>query len=159
MTDKNEKTSKALAEDTVCKKCGSKRLKVDFGFNYHFHCYSCKAKTNIKKLRCSKCGENAKLKKSGQSFFVSCKSCQTEELFFENKTLQRHEKVGTTESTKTKTQARKDKKAIKSGEVENPCPECGHNMLERTIERGANKGKKYMGCSGFPKCKHKEPCD
>lgn len=155
---KKSEPAQALAADTICKKCGSIKVKVDFGLNYHFHCLACKSKTNIRKLKCTACEGVAKLKKRGQDFYAVCKSCQHEDLYFSNKPQRGRLSKQAKEVVKTKTQARKDKKAIALGEVENPCPKCGHSMFERTIQKGENEGKKYMGCSAYPKCKHKEPC-
>ncbi len=146
--EKNSDSKKPLAADTVCKKCGSKKLKVDFGFNYHFHCLACKNKTNIRNLKCQGCGGPAKLKKRGQEFYVFCKSCNQEDLFFTNVPSRGR-------------MSKDDKEAAKAKRAEmlNPCPKCGREMRERTIQKGANAGKKYMGCSGYPKCKHKEPIE
>lgn len=33
------------------------------------------------------------------------------------------------------------------------CPKCGGPMILRTASKGANKGKKFYGCSNFPKCR------
>ncbi|MCD6413469.1 MAG: topoisomerase DNA-binding C4 zinc finger domain-containing protein [Elusimicrobia bacterium] len=33
------------------------------------------------------------------------------------------------------------------------CPICGANMVLRTAKRGRYKGKKFYGCSRYPKCK------
>ena len=37
--------------------------------------------------------------------------------------------------------------------TENACPKCGEVMVLRTAKRGDNQGKKFWGCSGFPKCR------
>ncbi len=36
------------------------------------------------------------------------------------------------------------------------CPECGRPMVERVAARGRNAGNPFLGCSGYPKCKHTE---
>ena len=36
----------------------------------------------------------------------------------------------------------------------NQCPKCGSNLVERTIKKGERAGKKFMGCSSFPKCRY-----
>jgi len=36
------------------------------------------------------------------------------------------------------------------------CPECGRPMVERVATRGRNAGNPFLGCSGYPKCKHTE---
>jgi restriction system protein len=33
------------------------------------------------------------------------------------------------------------------------CPRCGKNLVRRTAQKGANAGKSFWGCSGYPKCK------
>ena len=33
------------------------------------------------------------------------------------------------------------------------CPKCGSPMTLRTASKGPNKGKRFYGCSSFPKCK------
>ncbi|WP_081951611.1 topoisomerase DNA-binding C4 zinc finger domain-containing protein [Pseudomonas cremoricolorata] len=33
------------------------------------------------------------------------------------------------------------------------CPECGSPMLLRTASKGRHVGKKFMGCSKFPRCR------
>jgi len=33
------------------------------------------------------------------------------------------------------------------------CVKCGSEMLERITKQGPNKGKKFLGCSTFPKCR------
>lgn len=33
------------------------------------------------------------------------------------------------------------------------CPKCGSPMILRTASKGANKGRKFYGCSNFPKCR------
>lgn len=36
--------------------------------------------------------------------------------------------------------------------AEPDCPSCGGKMVERVAKRGANKGGRFWGCRGFPKC-------
>lgn len=36
---------------------------------------------------------------------------------------------------------------------DNSCPKCGKPMVMRTARSGANQGKQFLGCSGFPKCR------
>ena len=33
------------------------------------------------------------------------------------------------------------------------CPKCGKTMVLRTSQRGKNKGGKFWGCPGYPRCK------
>ncbi|QIL91157.1 nuclease [Microbulbifer sp. SH-1] len=41
--------------------------------------------------------------------------------------------------------------------AEKLCPKCGCRMLKRTSKRGANAGKKFLGCSAFPDCRMVQP--
>ena len=34
------------------------------------------------------------------------------------------------------------------------CPKCGSSMVVREVKKGQNIGKKFLGCSGFPKCRY-----
>tara|TARA_R110002049_G_scaffold100902_1_gene245305 strand:- start:7193 stop:7879 length:687 start_codon:yes stop_codon:yes gene_type:complete len=34
------------------------------------------------------------------------------------------------------------------------CPQCGSELVTRVARRGVNAGKKFVGCSGYPKCKY-----
>lgn len=36
------------------------------------------------------------------------------------------------------------------------CPRCGKTMVLRTAAKGENVGRKFYGCSGFPKCRYVE---
>jgi DNA topoisomerase-3 len=35
-----------------------------------------------------------------------------------------------------------------------PCPKCGKPMRTMVATKGDNKGKSFLGCSGYPDCKH-----
>ncbi|MET0107228.1 MAG: NERD domain-containing protein [Sedimenticola sp.] len=37
--------------------------------------------------------------------------------------------------------------------AERKCPKCGSSMVLRTAKRGKNEGKKFWGCSAYPKCR------
>lgn len=41
------------------------------------------------------------------------------------------------------------------GEYQAPklCPKCGSEMVLRTVQNGSSKGKKFWGCTNFPKCR------
>lgn len=41
----------------------------------------------------------------------------------------------------------------KQRQDDNACPDCGKPMIMRTAKRGANQGKQFWGCSGYPKCR------
>lgn len=34
------------------------------------------------------------------------------------------------------------------------CPRCGRQLVLRTAKKGANAGKQFYGCSGFPECRY-----
>jgi restriction system protein len=34
------------------------------------------------------------------------------------------------------------------------CPKCGLPLVQRTAKSGPNAGRPFLGCSGYPKCKH-----
>jgi predicted RNA-binding Zn-ribbon protein involved in translation (DUF1610 family) len=34
-----------------------------------------------------------------------------------------------------------------------PCPKCGSVMILRETKKGQNRGKRFWGCSNFPKCR------
>ena len=36
------------------------------------------------------------------------------------------------------------------------CPRCGKTLVLRTVRSGANAGKQFWGCSGYPSCKYTE---
>lgn len=44
----------------------------------------------------------------------------------------------------------------KSTSTEKICPKCGKPLALKTAKKGANAGKQFWGCSGFPKCWYKE---
>lgn len=33
------------------------------------------------------------------------------------------------------------------------CPRCGSKLVERVTKQGANAGRRFLGCSGFPTCR------
>lgn len=36
----------------------------------------------------------------------------------------------------------------------NKCPKCGSELVVRVAKKGANAGKEFLACSGFPKCRY-----
>ena len=34
------------------------------------------------------------------------------------------------------------------------CPNCGGQLVKRIARRGKNKGKEFIACSNYPKCKY-----
>ncbi|EJL6293491.1 topoisomerase DNA-binding C4 zinc finger domain-containing protein, partial [Vibrio cholerae] len=45
------------------------------------------------------------------------------------------------------------KELVASKKFVKQCSRCGSEMVLRETKRGENKGKQFLGCSGFPKCK------
>ena len=39
------------------------------------------------------------------------------------------------------------------------CPRCGKSLVVRTARSGANAGRQFWGCSGFPACRYTEPLE
>jgi hypothetical protein len=39
-------------------------------------------------------------------------------------------------------------------ESDTGCPKCGSKLVERTAKRGANSGRRFIGCSNYPRCKY-----
>lgn len=39
---------------------------------------------------------------------------------------------------------------------ERSCPKCGGKLVMRTARKGERQGKKFLGCSNFPKCRYTE---
>lgn len=58
----------------------------------------------------------------------------------------------------TKGGARKAAGAVKQGPAlagdGQPCPQCGKPMKSRTVQNGQHAGKQFLGCTGYPACKH-----
>jgi len=48
-----------------------------------------------------------------------------------------------------------DKPTVKSSNI-SACPKCASPMVKRIAKKGANLGNGFLGCSGFPKCRHIE---
>jgi DNA topoisomerase-1 len=46
------------------------------------------------------------------------------------------------------------RKSIHASRILGPCPKCGEDMLIRTSRRS---GKRFVGCSGYPKCENSYP--
>jgi restriction system protein len=48
-----------------------------------------------------------------------------------------------------------DKPIVKQANT-TTCPKCTSPMVKRIAKKGANLGNEFLGCSGFPKCRHIE---
>ena len=59
-----------------------------------------------------------------------------------------------TPSFKTNREHVKHVKTIVANKTEQKqCPKCGSSMVVREVKKGQNAGKKFWGCSKFPKCR------
>lgn len=38
--------------------------------------------------------------------------------------------------------------------IPQPCPQCDGTLVTKLAQRGRRAGKKFLGCSNFPKCRH-----
>lgn len=66
-------------------------------------------------------------------------------------------KVAKNETDVAKEDAKEEvapKVEVKSQTEEKICPKCGGKLVLKTASRGANAGKKFYGCSNFPKCRY-----
>jgi hypothetical protein len=67
-----------------CRKCGGDNIIIVYGkFGYYFKCRKCNENTSIKE-HCSTCGEQSKLRKDGNQFYIECKKCNSSKPFFKN---------------------------------------------------------------------------
>lgn len=41
-----------------------------------------------------------------------------------------------------------------SKDLNSACPKCGGTLVKRLAKRGENAGRKFVGCSNFPKCRY-----
>ena len=39
---------------------------------------------------------------------------------------------------------------------QNVCPHCGGKLVMRVAKKGSHQGKRFLGCSNYPKCTYKE---
>ncbi|MCH8493433.1 MAG: NERD domain-containing protein [Idiomarina sp.] len=56
-------------------------------------------------------------------------------------------------SRKTHRQHVEQLRARADTSAERKCPKCGSSLVLRKAKRGANAGKEFWGCSGYPKCR------
>lgn len=45
---------------------------------------------------------------------------------------------------------------VEDEKVGRPCPVCGRDLVYKRAKKG---GSKFIGCSGYPECKHLEPLE
>jgi len=71
-----------------------------------------------------------------------------------NKVIQQIEDGRLARSFKTNREHVKHvKNIVAKKKKETCCPKCGSSMVMRETKKGENKGKKFWGCSNFPKCR------
>lgn len=51
---------------------------------------------------------------------------------------------------------RESSSAIAQETVKDICPKCSSDLVIRVAKKGINAGNQFLGCSGFPKCRHTE---
>lgn len=66
----------------------------------------------------------------------------------------RHEYITKFEKLVEDGKAASQTKAADGAEDEMKCPFCGRELVLRTAKKGANAGKQFYGCSGFPTCRY-----
>jgi len=75
------------------------------------------------------------------------------------KLVERLERAGRSSTLTTK---RAHVRALKSRGDEarqQNCPRCGEPLVIRTVGRGEGVGRRFWGCSGYPKCRYTRPID
>lgn len=74
-----------VKREFTCRECGSKNISILYGrrFGYYFKCNKCGKTMSIKRY-CSKCGQQSKLRKDRNQFYIECKECNTSTPFFKN---------------------------------------------------------------------------
>ncbi|MCM8541210.1 MAG: NERD domain-containing protein [Lentisphaeraceae bacterium] len=116
----------------VCRSCNSLNISVFNSYGYRVKCADCNISEKFQVI-CPKClNGNLKLKNNRGAFTISC-TCNFSAGYL-----------------------------IANGEIEGPlkqikgCPKCGSELVERVAKKGKNEGNKFLGCSGFPKCRYLE---
>jgi len=64
-----------------CRRCGSERVEIAYGYSYYFKCQDCNSNTAINEC-CTACGEKQRIRKSGARYFLDCERCATSILYF-----------------------------------------------------------------------------
>lgn len=68
-----------------------------------------------------------------------------------------YQRTGGSSAGKSSGGAKKSAGGSKAASGGKACPKCGKGqMLKREVKSGPNAGKKFLGCSNFPNCKHSE---
>lgn len=63
-----------------CPECHGK-LKILWGYNYYWHCGHCQKNFPINH-KCPRCKEKLHIRKDGNSYYIYCKLCKKEKLYF-----------------------------------------------------------------------------
>ena len=73
-----------VKSEFTCRACGSENISIEYArFGYYFRCKKCNKTMSIRRY-CSKCGQQSKLRKDGDQFYIGCRECNTSTLFFKN---------------------------------------------------------------------------
>ncbi len=64
-----------------CRRCGSERVEIAYGYSYYFKCRDCNSNTAINEC-CMACGEKQRVRKNGVRYFLDCERCATSILYF-----------------------------------------------------------------------------
>lgn len=68
--------------------------------------------------------------------------------------IRRIEEARLAATTATRNMHVKSLKGRLSAASQDMCPRCGGNLVERVARKGPSAGRKFIGCSGYPKCKY-----
>jgi transcription elongation factor Elf1 len=72
--------------ERTCRECGSANMSIHYGrYGYYFRCGDCSKTMSIRET-CPKCGQQSRLHKAGNQFYILCKECNTSSEFFKNPT-------------------------------------------------------------------------
>lgn len=99
---------------------------------------------------CPDCGKSLQRRKGKNGFFWGCSGypeCKTTRPDNRGKPGQAKPASRSAPATKNGGQI-----MVKTG---SPCPQCkSGSLVQRSVKNGKNVGKPFIGCTGYPKCKH-----
>lgn len=74
-----------VRSEFTCRECGSVNMSIQYARKpgYHFRCSDCSKTMSIRRY-CPKCGQQSRLRKAGNQFYIECKECNTSAEFFRN---------------------------------------------------------------------------
>lgn len=76
------------------------------------------------------------------------------ELFTEDEVADIIDKLSSERMARTLATRREHIRSVKERyESTDTCPKCGQALVERTVRKGPRQGAKFLGCSGYPKCR------